>query len=119
MFRFKNWKVYNDARLIRLEIHKVLFPKIPSTERFNLLSQCQRAFDSVILNIAEGSYRKSDKDFAHFLNQSIASLYEFVAILDLLLDSGYINKQEHESFILKSENLAKQISAFSRVLKSS
>jgi len=72
---------------------------------------------SIILNIAEGSYRKSDKDFAHFLNQSLASLYEFVAILDLLFDSGYISSQERESFSQKAEDLAKQISAFSRHLK--
>jgi len=117
VFRFRNWKVYNDARILRLDIHKNLIVKIPNSEKFNLISQTQRAVDSIILNIAEGSYRKSDKDFAHFLNQSLASLYEFVAILDLLFDSGYISSQERESFSQKAEDLAKQISAFSRHLK--
>ena len=116
MFRFKQWRIYQEARALRLKIHKELLPQIPASEKFNLFSQTQRAVDSVILNIAEGSYRKSDKDFAHFLNQSIASLYEFVSILDLLLDSGYIKEKEHREFNELSENLAKQISAFCRQL---
>jgi len=73
--------------------------------------------NSIILNIAEGSYRKSDKDFAHFLNQATASLYEVVAGLDLLLDSRYISKTTHQYFIDGLEKLAKQLSAFSRSLK--
>lgn len=100
-----------------MDIHKNLLPLIPKEEKFNLKSQIQRAVDSVILNIAEGSYRKSDKDLARFLNQAIASLYEFVAALDLLLDSGYIKADNHKNFSRKAENIAKQISAFSRYLK--
>lgn len=72
--------------------------------------------NSVILNIAEGSYRKPDKDFAHFLNQSQASLYEVVACFDLLKDSGYIDEQTHHDFLLQCEALAKQISAFGKHL---
>jgi four helix bundle protein len=117
MFRFREWRIYNEARSLRLDVRKDLIPKIPHSEKFNLISQTQRAIDSIILNIAEGSYRKSDKDFAHFLKQSLASLYEFVGILDLLLDSNYINIDDHKKFFKKTENLAKQISAFSRKLK--
>jgi four helix bundle protein len=40
---------------------------LPREEQCALSNQLRRAMDSVILNIAEGSYRKSDKDFAHFL----------------------------------------------------
>jgi four helix bundle protein len=117
MFRFRDWRIYNEARALRLDAHKNLIPKIPEKEKYSLTSQIQRAIDSVILNIAEGSYRKTDKDLAHFLNQSLASLYEFVAALDLLLDSKYIKEAEHRDFCEKSENLARQISAFSTFLR--
>lgn len=117
MFRFRKWRVYNEARELRLKVHKKLIPEIPKEEQFVLIPQIRRAIDSIILNIAEGAYRKSDKDFAHFLNQSLASLYEFVGCLDLLLDSGYINRKEHEDFCKRTENLAKQISAFSKSLR--
>ncbi len=118
MFRFRNWKVYNDARQLRLEVHRELLNKLPKEENFGLKSQIQRAVDSIILNIAEGAYRKSDKDFAHFLNQSMTSLYEFVSCLDLSLDSKYIERKSHEYFCSKAEDLAKQISAFGRKLRS-
>ena len=119
MFRFRNWKVYNDARELRLEIHKNILKELPKEENFGLKSQIQRAVDSIILNIAEGAYRKSDKDFAHFLNQSMTSLYEFVSCLDLLIDSKYIERKNYEYFCDKAEDLAKQISAFGRKLRSS
>lgn len=119
MFRFKNWRIYQEARKLRLIIHNELLPKLPKEENFGLKNQIRRAIDSVILNIAEGSYRKSDKDFAHFLNQSLASLYEFVSCCDLCLDSKYIKSDEHQEFLKDSENLASQISAFSRHLNNS
>jgi len=102
---------------LRLDVEKNLIHRIPEREKYNLISQIERAINSVILNIAEGSYRKTDKDLAHFLNQSLASLYEFVAALDLLLDSQYIEENEHKSFCDKAEALARQISAFTHSLK--
>jgi len=117
MFRFRNWKIYNDARGLRLEIKKKILAQILEKEKYVLIPQIERAINSIILNIAEGSYRKSDKDFAHFLNQAIASLYEVVACLDLLLDSCYISKEDHQYFVDQLEILAKQLSAFSRSLK--
>jgi four helix bundle protein len=117
MFRFRNWKIYNEARKIRLEIHNRILKRLPEKEKYNLKSQIQRAMDSIILNIAEGSYRKSDKDFAHFLNQSLTSLYEVVSGLDLLLDSGYIREDEHREICDELEKLAKQICSFNKSLK--
>ena len=116
MFRFQEWKVYKDARVLRLEIEKEVLPKLPKLEIFSLSDQLRRAMNSVILNIAEGSYRKSDKDFAHFLNQSITSLYEVVSCLDLIYDSKYIEKELHNEFLEKCENVARQINAFSKHL---
>lgn len=76
-----------------------------------------RALSSVALNIAEGSYRRTDKDFVHFLNQALTSLYEVVSILDLLYDDGYIIKEEKVQFLDRAENIAKQLSSFINSLK--
>lgn len=117
MFRFQNWKVYKDARRLRVELHKEILQQLPYEERFALINQLRRAADSVILNIAEGAYRRSDKDFAHFLNQATSSLYEVVSCLDLALDSKYIDGDLYSRFVMKAEELAKQLSAFTRSLK--
>ena len=117
MFRFQNWKVYQDARKFRLEVAREIIPCFPAEEKYGLADQLRRAVNSIILNIAEGSYRKTDKDFAHFLNQASASLYEVVSCLDLAFDSHYITQKLQENFSLKAEELAKQLSAFTKSLR--
>ena len=116
MFRFHKWRVYKKAREFRLSLHNKILIKFPKEERYALSEQLRRAMDSVLLNVAEGSYRKSDKDFAHFLNQALSSLYEVVSCLDLALDSRYISVSQHEEFTAKAENLARQLSAFTKKL---
>jgi four helix bundle protein len=78
-FRFRNFQVYKDARNFSKELKKFSKSKFPKEEQFGLLSQLWRALDSVMLNIAEGSDRGTDKDFALFLNRSHTSLNEVVA----------------------------------------
>ena len=117
MFRFHKWRVYKKAREFRLSLHNQILTKFPKKEKYALSEQLRRAMDSVLLNIAEGSYRKSDRDFAHFLNQALSFLYEVVSCLDLALDSKYISSFQHKEFTDKAENLAKQLSAFTNKLK--
>ena len=96
---------------------KEIIPQIPKSERFELTSQLKKALDSIILNIAEGAYRKSDKDLAHFLNQADTSLNEVVSCLDLCLDDEYISDDLHKKFLLKAEKLVSQIIAFRKFLQ--
>jgi four helix bundle protein len=65
-FRFRQFQVYKDARKFQKELKDLSRKKFPKEEQFCLTSQFWRALDSIILNIAEGSDRGTDKDFAHF-----------------------------------------------------
>ncbi len=116
-FRFREWQIYKDARKFRREVIKQIFPKIPKEERFEIGSQLKRALDSVVLNIAEGAYRKTDKDLAHFLNQSETSLNEIVSCFDICYDDGRIGKNELDEFSAKAENLVSQLIGFSKTLQ--
>ena len=84
-FRFRKFKIYQDALEFRKKIKRLSREKFPKEEQFCLTSQLWRALDSVILNIAEGSDRGTDKDFAHFLNNPHTSLNEVVSCLDAAL----------------------------------
>lgn len=111
-FRSRKFKVYQDARHFASELKKFSKKKFPKEEQFGLSSQLWRALDSIILNIAEGSGRKTDKDFAHFLNNSHASLNEVVACLDTALDDEYVSTGEHSIYLEKAIILVDQLTAF-------
>lgn len=117
-FRFRNFQVYNDARYFCRELKELSKEKFPKEEQFGLRSQLWRALDSIILNIAEGTDRGTDKDFAHFLNQSHTSLNEVVACLDVAFDNKYVSELEVSSCIEKATQLANQITAFRKKLLS-
>ena len=57
-------------------IKKQIAPQFPKEERYEMTSQLLRAALSVPLNIVEGCGRYTDKDFAHFLDNSLGSTNE-------------------------------------------
>ena len=57
--------------------------ELPESERYNLVSQLQRAVTSVPLNIAEGSGSSTKAEFARFLGYAYRSLKEVITCLEL------------------------------------
>ncbi len=111
-FRFRDFKVYQEAKKFRQEVNKIA--KRLSAEQ---ASQLRRAALSVVLNIAEGSAKKSDKDFSRFLENALGSVSEVVACLDCALDDGAISQAEFENLVSRGENIAKQLGGFVKKLK--
>lgn len=68
----------------------VLSKKFPADERYALTDQLRRAVVSIPSNIAEGSGRSSNADYAHFLSIARGSLYETMTQLRIAVDLGYI-----------------------------
>ena len=83
VFRFRDFNVYKDARVFRRDVTELAKKNFPKEERFELSSQLFRALASILLNIAEGSQKYSDQDFARYLNMALGSLNEVVACLRL------------------------------------
>ncbi|OGM10805.1 hypothetical protein A2Z22_02875 [Candidatus Woesebacteria bacterium RBG_16_34_12] len=111
-FRFRKFQVYKDALKFRKEIKELVNKHFPKVEMYLLGDQIIRAVNSIILCIAEGADRSTDKDFANFLNKSHTSLNEVVSCLDIALDDGYISEQIHAEYLKRAENLANQLTAF-------
>ena len=65
--------------------------RFPAGERYALTDQLRRAVVSIPSNIAEGSGRASNKDYAHFLSIARGSLYETLTQLQIAQDLGYID----------------------------
>ena len=114
-FRFEKLEVWHDARAINRAIYR-LTRKFPRHEMFAMTSQIRRAVISVSSNIAEGSGRNSDKDFAHFLEQAYGSLMETASIFYLALDEGYVSEMDLDLLFDDLEKLAKRIASLNRSL---
>lgn len=115
-FRFREWDIYKDSLLLRLKLYELikLFPK---EEMFALADQLRRAINSVILNIAEGSNKATDKESRVYINRAHCSLDEVVACLDCALMSKYLKVGEHLSLLNEAASLAKRLRAFANYLK--
>lgn len=80
---YRKLRVFETAHDLVREVYKLVFP---SEERFGIQSQIRRAAMSTSTNIVEGSARKTDKDYVHFLYISIASATETRYLLGLASD---------------------------------
>lgn len=90
---YKNLEIWNES----IDLIKIIYEiveSLPKTEEYNLKAQIKRAVVSVALNIAEGKNRQTAKDFAHFLNISVASLAETEACLAICEALNFINYDE-------------------------
>jgi four helix bundle protein len=116
-FRFLDFQVYKDARTFYWEI--VVITKRFPREYWELADQMRRAALSVCLNIAEGSAKRSDKDFNRFLENALGSINEVVAGLDIAFNQRLITLDVFQVHIQTAEEITKQLGGFSKKLKSS
>ena len=113
---FKNIKVWQKAHELVLEIYK-LTTNFPLSERYGLTSQIRRSAVSIPTNIVEGYKRRSDKEFAHFLNIADASLEETKYHLLLGNDLKYINNGDYERLIVGAEEVGRMLYGLQKSLK--
>jgi len=114
-FRFLEWKVYKDAQEL-FTLVLVLVKKLPREYRFELGSQLIRAAFSVILNLAEGSGKTSDRELGRFIDISLGSLYETLASVDVLRNNNLLTDNEFQKVFELTDNIANQLGGFKRRL---
>jgi len=89
----KDLKVYQKAMDLVTEIYQVT-KSFPVEEKYGLTSQIRRAAISIPSNIAEGSARKSTKEYIQFLYHSLGSAAEIETQLDLSKRLEFIDNIE-------------------------
>lgn len=92
---FRKLKVWAKAHRVALGVY-TLTVSFPREERYGLTSQMRRCAVSVPSNIAEGCGRRSDADFARFLQIAMGSASELEYQLLLAHDLGFIVDADHE-----------------------
>lgn len=108
MQRFTDLKVWQRGHRLALDVYR-LTSGFPSEERFGLTSQMRRASTSVPTTIAEGSRRRSPKDYAHFLNIAEGSLAELEYLFMLSRDLGYIEAETANAHATEATEISRMV----------
>ncbi|WP_264558886.1 four helix bundle protein [Flavobacterium sp. N2270] len=116
MHQFKELIIWQKSRLFCSEIYSIT-SSFPESEKFGITNQLRRASVSIPSNIAEGSSRKSNKDFSRFLEIAIGSAYEIETQLLISKDLGFLKTHELENLVIQLEEIIKMTSKFKSSLK--
>ncbi len=108
MKSFRELKVWQKAHRLTLKIYEIT-RDFPSDERFSLISQIRRSSISIPANIVEGFKRRSNKEYAHFLNVAEASLEETKYFLILAKDLKYMEDNAYVELMNLSEEIGKML----------
>ncbi|WP_339744733.1 four helix bundle protein [uncultured Rubinisphaera sp.] len=109
VFRFQKLEVWNRAIEFGDDVYEIS-STFPGDERFGLTSQIRRAVLSISSNIAEGTGRPSNQDFARFVEIAYGSLMEVVSQLEFAKRRGYISEEMKSKLFTEAEIIAKQLS---------
>ena len=94
--RFSKAAVWEKAYRLAVNIHRLSLA-IPRSGNAAFISQIRRAAESIPSNIAEGTGRGSDADFARFLQIAIGSSSELESHLQFGADVGLIPGEVFEA----------------------
>lgn len=115
MHNFRQLRIWIDSVELTKDIY-LLTQKFSSDHRFGISSQLYRAAVSIPSNIAEGSARKSEKDFCHFLSISLGSAFELETQPIIAEQCSLANGADFQALLGRVQTLQKQIKAFSNAI---
>ena len=115
-FRFEKLTVWQSARRLCAEVYTAT-QGFPKDELFGLTGQLRRAAVSITANIAEGSGRNSDPDFAHFLEIAYGSAMELASLLHVSADTTRLDATTRDSLLGQIAEVSAQLTALNRSLR--
>ncbi|MDP2336290.1 MAG: four helix bundle protein [Bacteroidota bacterium] len=113
---FKKLQIWQKGIAIVKLCYKIS-EQLPTTERFNLISQINRAAVSIPSNIAEGSSRRSERDYFRFLEIALGSCFELETQLIILDELGLASSEKINELLAEIRQEQQMISSFSQKLQ--
>jgi len=92
-------KVWKDSINLVTEIYR-LTKDFPKSELYGLTNQIRRSAISIPSNIAEGSGRKSKKEYLQFLHVSLGSITELDTQLIIASNLEYLSDEDIRTDLL-------------------
>ena len=115
MKNYKELIIWKKGIEIVKSIYQVV-KQFPPEEKYGVVSQITRAAISIPANIAEGSSRNSDKDYARFLQLALGSAFEVQTYLVVAKEMNMANTSDIEQIEVQLEEEIKMIHKFIKTL---
>ena len=116
MNNYKELIVWQKARMLVKSIYD-LSSQLPSEEKFGTTSQIRRCAVSIPSNIAEGASRRSNKEFAYFLEIAYGSSFELETQLLLCVDINFLQNDIVTLLITELQEIQKMIYKLIKIKK--
>ncbi len=117
LFRFEKLEIWQKAATFSMDFFD-LAESLEQRRYFRFAEQLRAATLSITNNIAEGSGRQSNADFASFLNFARRSVFETANISMMLSRKGYFSPPDVEQLLPQLEEESRMLLAFMRTLRS-
>jgi len=117
MFNFEKLDVWQKA----IEFADFVYSetrRFPNEERFGLTNQMRRAAVSISSNIAEGSSRMSQIDFARFIEIGTGSVFEVVSQAFIAKKQSFLTEETFHFLYESAEELSRMLSGLRKSLLS-
>lgn len=118
MKEFKKLKIWQYSMEIITDTYAFVID-FPGSEKYNLASQLTRAAISISSNIAEGSSRSSDRDYARFIEIALGSCFETETQVLVALNLHFGRQDIGNKLIAKLESLRRMLIKFLNSLRKS
>ncbi len=115
-YSFEKLEVWHDARALAKMIYEIT-SVFPSSEKFGLTNQMNRAVVSVVSNIAEGSARKTAADKERFVHISFGSLMELLSQLIIASDFGWVEEKRLKDGRSQIERVGNKLNALAKAMR--
>ena len=109
-------RVFTLADDLVLEVYRIT-GGFPAEERYGLQAQLRRAAVSTAVNIVEGCARKTERDFANFINVATGSAAESRYLVDLSIRLEFLNATDHQGTLERLDYLVAQLKALGNSLE--
>ena len=112
---FRDLAVWRKAHELTLAVYRVT-KDFPKEQLYGLTSQIRRASSSIGTNVAEGCGKRTDADFARYLQNAFGSASELEYLLLLAFDLQFLKQADFEQLSNGTTEVKKMLAAFLRKL---
>lgn len=108
MHRYKELHVWQKAIDLAVEVYRIT-EKLPTEEKYGLISQMNKSAISIPSNIAEGAGRNGKKEFDNFLGIALGSSFELDTQIIISNRLEYVNDHDFQHLEKELEHVQNMI----------